>query len=104
MQNLYAAGTTRLPGALGIHLKYVETISEMRVAKALMKLEEKYPFVGSSLAPVFYPGSLRVKGDDLEFWRNAIRARMAPNRWGTRLDAISMAVALETSAEEKAPA
>ncbi|KAL7928853.1 hypothetical protein V8C35DRAFT_316940 [Trichoderma chlorosporum] len=86
IQNLYAAGSSRQPGALGIHLKYKETISHARVATVLREVEEKYPTVGVSLVPVFFPGSLRAKGDDLEFWRSAMRARLAPNKFGTRID------------------
>lgn len=86
IQNLYAAGASRRPGALGIHLEHKETISHPRVAKVLREVEEKYPTVGVSLIPVFFPGSLRAKGDDLEFWQNAMTARMAPNRFGTRID------------------
>ncbi|RYP32559.1 hypothetical protein DL767_005171 [Monosporascus sp. MG133] len=104
MQNLYAAGTARHPSALGIHLKRVETIRAGKVAAALKQLEEKYPLVGTSLAPIFFPGSLRVKGDDLKFWHSALQARMAPNKFGTRLDAISTFVGIESVGEYKAPA
>ncbi|KAL7956780.1 hypothetical protein V8C34DRAFT_287791 [Trichoderma compactum] len=35
LQNLYAAGSSRRPSALGIHLKYRETIAHLRVATVL---------------------------------------------------------------------
>jgi hypothetical protein len=42
--------------------------------------------VGVSLIPVFFAGSLRAKGDDLEFWQRAIKSRMGPDKSGTRVD------------------
>ena len=87
VQNLHAAGASREPSALGIHLKKVETIRDKRVAAVLKRLEETYPTVGTSLVPVFFPGGLRVnKGDDLTFWQSALKSRLAPNRYGTRID------------------
>ncbi|PKS08374.1 hypothetical protein jhhlp_005318 [Lomentospora prolificans] len=86
VQNLHAAGASRTPGAFGIHLKLVEIIRDKRVASVLKKVEEKYPMAGTSLVPIFFPGGLRVKDEDLTYWRKAINDRMAPNRYGTRID------------------
>ena len=57
-----------------------------RVAAVLKEVEEKYPTVGTALLPVFFPGSLRAKGDDLAFWREAISAKTAPNKFGSCVD------------------
>ncbi|RYP06942.1 hypothetical protein DL765_009308 [Monosporascus sp. GIB2] len=35
---------------------------------------------------IYFPGGLRVKGDDLGFWQSALNSRLAPNRYGTRID------------------
>ncbi|GAB1319241.1 RDD domain-containing protein [Madurella fahalii] len=87
VQNLHAAGASRKPSALGIHLKKVKTVRDKRVAAVLKRLEETYSTVGTSLVPVFFPGGLRVnKGDDLNFWQSALKSRLAPNRYGTRID------------------
>lgn len=86
IQNLHAAGASRKPGALGIHLKELEKISDKRVAAVLKRVEEKYPTVGTSLVPIFFPGGLRVKGEDLTFWQSALRSQQEPNRYGTRID------------------
>lgn len=58
------------------------------MAEVLKMAEEQYPDVGLALVPVFFPGSMRVKDDeDLKFWRDAQERRMAPNRFGKRIDA-----------------
>ncbi|KAJ4396161.1 hypothetical protein N0V93_000380 [Gnomoniopsis smithogilvyi] len=86
IQNLVAAGSSRSPSALGLHLKHKETMRGASLAKVLKEVEERYLLVGSSLVNVFFPGSLRAKGDDLTFWQNAMKARMASNEYGSRVD------------------
>jgi hypothetical protein len=72
-----------------------------KVSKALREVEENYPFVGTSLLDVFFPGSMRVKEPDLSFWRTAQEARFADNQFGTRLDKLPLASkSLESSAKE----
>lgn len=88
IQNLFAAGTARKPSALGIHLKYREVIRADRVAKVLKEAEEKHPGLGISLLDIFFPGTLRIKNEDLGFWREALDSRFAPNKYGTRVDRI----------------
>ncbi|GAB1314548.1 Solute carrier family 40 protein (Fragment) [Madurella fahalii] len=98
IQNLYAAGAARQLGALGIHLKHRETIRGIdgkKVAGVLKELEEKYPMVGTSLVPVFFPGSLRVKGDDLQFWQKAMDKRVGTNDYGTRVDGAQTTIVVE---------
>jgi hypothetical protein len=85
IQNLLAAGVSRKPSALGIHLKHIDTIRAKRVADVLKELERKHEFVGTSLLDVFFPGGLRVKDDDVEFWLKAKEARLSPNKYGTRI-------------------
>jgi len=97
IQNLFAAGTARKPSALGIHLKYREVIRADRVAKVLKEAEENHPGLGISLLDVFFPGALRIKHEDLDFWRKALDSRFAPNKYGTRVDRIPPA---ESSASE----
>lgn len=77
VHNLVVAGAARSPGALGIHLRQVDTIADVKVSKVLHRVEAKYPMVGSSLVPVFFPGGMRVEGDEREFWDRAQQEREA---------------------------
>ena len=101
MQNLVAAGATRTPSALGVHIHHIETIRGKSVATVLKEVESKYPFVGTSLLDIFFPASLRVKGQELEFWRQAMEARLAPNKYGIRLDCLPRPLAKELSVGDK---
>jgi hypothetical protein len=85
VQNLLAAGIHRHPSTLGVHLQHIETIRAKRVADVLKEIEVKHPFVGTSLLPVFFPGGLRVKDGDVEFWFKAKEARSLPNKYGTQV-------------------
>ncbi len=71
---------------MGFHIRLVETITGSSVARVLRETESKYQFVGTSLVPVFFPGSLRVKEEDIDFWREAQHQRIRPNKWGARID------------------
>ncbi|KAK8024924.1 hypothetical protein PG990_002747 [Apiospora arundinis] len=83
IQNLYAVGSTRSPGALGIQLEEVEVFRGRKVIEVLKAVEESYPLVGTSLVNLFFPGSLRVAEDkDFEFWQGAFLRRYAPNKHG----------------------
>lgn len=52
----------------------------------LRQAEELYPGVGIQLALVFFPGSMRIREDEVEFWRHAQEQTLAPNQWGIRMD------------------
>ena len=71
VQNFVAAGAKRSAGALGIHIRHVNTISDSNVVSVLRKTEEQYPKVGLSLVPVFFPGGMRVKAGEKSFWDQA---------------------------------
>jgi len=86
IQNVVAAGAPRSPSAMGFHIRLVETITGSSVARVLRETESKYQFVGTSLVQVFFPGSLRVKEEDIDFWREAQDQRLRPNKWGARID------------------
>ena len=86
---MFAAGAPRQPAALGVHLRPVDIIRGRRVATVLRDAEAKYPGVGTSILGVFFPGGLRVKDGDLDFWRKAVGAKLAPNKYGTRVDLLS---------------
>lgn len=73
--NIYVAGAPRQPGAFGIHLHQVDTIADNKVTKVLKKTEEKYPLLGSSLVPIFFPGGMRIEQKDQEFWQVAEERR-----------------------------
>ena len=92
IQNVVAAGAPRTPGAMGFHISLKETIKGPRVAGVLKEVEDKYEFVGTSLVPVFFPGSLRVKEDEIEFWKKAQDKRLKPNKWGTRVDTLPLSL------------
>jgi hypothetical protein len=92
IQNILAAGKTRKPSALGLHIQLKETITGSSVAATLKEMESKYPLVGTSLVPVFFPGSMRVPESELGFWHEAMNRRMAPNKHGVRIDTLDSAM------------
>ncbi len=71
---------------MGLHIELIDTIRGDSVLKVLKMTEQKYPFVGTSLIPVFFPGGMRVQDEEIEFWREAQERRLAKNHWGTRID------------------
>lgn len=75
LQNIFVAGCARRPEAFGIHTELVDTISDNKVSKVLAKVEERYPLVGSSLLPVFYPAGFRAPIDQKKFWKIAKQRR-----------------------------
>jgi hypothetical protein len=87
-QNVLAAGAVRDPSALGFHLDLREVVKGPKVQEVLRNVEERYPMVGTSLLPVFFPGVMRVKESEVAFWREAIQKRMTPNEYGFRVDAL----------------
>jgi hypothetical protein len=66
LQNVVVAGAPRRPESFGLHLEFDEVISDIKVMRALMKLEDKHPGVGASLVATFFPGKLRK--DEESFW------------------------------------
>lgn len=81
MQNVTAAGASRTPGQAGIPLEFVEEFGEKKVMGSLQKCEERYPGVGASLLPIFFPGELRP--NELEWWDAARTAfsRLERRAW-----------------------
>lgn len=75
LQNIFVASCARRPEAFGIHIELVDTISDNKVSKVLAKVEERYPLVGSSLLPVFYPAGFRAPADQKSFWKSAKQRR-----------------------------
>jgi hypothetical protein len=67
IQNIYAAGARRDPGAYGIHLQFITCIAKPRVMQTLMSLEEEYPMCGSALLPIFFPGGT-LRDNEKVFW------------------------------------
>lgn len=64
--NVFVASVQRRPAALGIHLDFVECFADRKVMKALQAVQTKYPGVGTSMLPIFFPGELRP--DEKAFW------------------------------------
>ncbi|KAJ5662683.1 hypothetical protein N7462_011609 [Penicillium macrosclerotiorum] len=92
IHNIASAALSRSPSALGIHIRKTgEVFRGPRVAEVLKTAEERYPGVGLSLVPVFFPGSMRVQENSFGFWRTAQDRVMAPNKWGTRIDTLPSA-------------
>ena len=79
LQNLFVAGCARRQEAFGIHTKLIETISDNKVSKVLVKLEKQYPLVGSSLLPIFFPAGFRSPVDQKKFWKIAGQRRQTEN-------------------------
>ncbi|KAL8687110.1 MAG: hypothetical protein Q9224_005250 [Gallowayella concinna] len=71
LQNMFVAGSPRQPQAHGFHLEHINTVSDNRVCKVLARLESLYPFVGSSLLPVFYPAGFKAPSYQENFWKEA---------------------------------
>lgn len=93
-------GSTRSPGALGIHLKEVEIFRGKKVAAVLKEVEKSYPLVGTSLVGVFFPGSLRVAdNEDYEFWQKAFHLRYVPNKHGRCVGVMTPEVGHQSSPE-----
>lgn len=90
IQNIVAAGATRSSGALGVHIKVKEVLRGTKVADVLKEAEVKYPLLGTALAPVFFPGSMRVDESELQFWKDAQELRTKPNSHGIRIDSIML--------------
>lgn len=75
IHNLYVAAAPRRSNALGIHLKHDNTIVAAKVGKTLQLAEARYPTLGSSLIPVFFPGGFRTTASDKTFWDEAAMKR-----------------------------
>lgn len=71
ISNLLVAGLAREPAGFGIHLAYKECILDRKVIDVLAQAETKYPRLGSSLLPTFFPG--RLGGREEEWWEYAGR-------------------------------
>ncbi|KAL1645240.1 hypothetical protein SLS58_003947 [Diplodia intermedia] len=59
VQNVTAAGMARDPSAMGVPMESIDEIFEGRVMQMLQETERRYPKVGLSLLPIFFPGELR---------------------------------------------
>ncbi|OTA90536.1 hypothetical protein M434DRAFT_13853 [Hypoxylon sp. CO27-5] len=86
--NLVAAGASRDPSTLGIHLNQIDIITDSKVSGVLRKTEDRYPLVGSSLISVFFPGGMRVNDKEKEFWSKAesIRQTQGLSKLAIKLD------------------
>lgn len=72
-----------------VSMTHATTIKGSRVGEVLKQAESRFPFVGTSLLDVFFPGSLRVKElADIEFWRKALDSRTGPNAHGARVGSL----------------
>lgn len=58
LQNMFVAGWSRKPEALGIPLKYMTVIGSPKVFTAIVEAEKAYPTVGRALVGTFFPGGL----------------------------------------------
>lgn len=74
VQNALAAGINRKPEARGMHLDKVETVRGYKVMDVLMDVEVSYPGAGKSLVQEFFPGGLKSKYGEEQWW-NGDRAQ-----------------------------
>ncbi|KAG5977420.1 hypothetical protein E4U55_006821 [Claviceps digitariae] len=65
-ENLFEAGMRRLPESYGIPLLFREVIAQTSVMHTLYEVEDKYPRLGWSMLPTFFPGMLRE--DEMKRW------------------------------------
>ncbi|KAG5980456.1 hypothetical protein E4U54_006784 [Claviceps lovelessii] len=65
-ENLFEAGKRREPASYGIPLRFREVIAQTSVMGTLYEVEDKYPRLGWSMLPTFFPGMLRE--DEMTRW------------------------------------
>ncbi|KAG5915857.1 hypothetical protein E4U42_007895 [Claviceps africana] len=65
-ENLFEAGRSREPESYGIPLRFREVIARTGVMATLYEVEDKYPRLGWSMLPTFFPGMLR--DDEVKRW------------------------------------
>ena len=70
-QNVLVAAAPRRPEAFGLHLQFERVIGNRSVMNALKALEDRYPCLGASLVPTFFPGRLRE--DEKNYWEQKAR-------------------------------
>jgi hypothetical protein len=58
LQNMFVAGWSRKPEAIGIPLNYVTVIGSPKVSAAIIEVERAFPTVGRALVGTFFPGGL----------------------------------------------
>jgi hypothetical protein len=58
LQNMFVAGWSRNPEALGLPLKFTTVIGSPKVITALIEAEKAFPTVGRALVGTFFPGGL----------------------------------------------
>lgn len=58
LQNIFVAGWSRKPEALGLPLKFQTVIGSAKVSAALIEAERTVPKVGRALVGTFFPGGL----------------------------------------------
>jgi hypothetical protein len=58
LQNMFVAGWSRRPEALGMPLKFTTVIGHPKVSAAIMEAERAFPKVGRALVGTFFPGGL----------------------------------------------
>jgi hypothetical protein len=59
IQKICVSTWRRRPENFGIPLEFVEVIGEPRVMETLTEVERRYPKIGRSMLPEFFPGKLR---------------------------------------------
>ena len=58
LQNMFVAGWSRHPEALGLPLTFTTVIGAPKVSAALVQAEKLVPTVGRALVGTFFPGGL----------------------------------------------
>jgi hypothetical protein len=58
LQNMFVAGWSRKPEALGLPLLYTTVIGSPKVFTAVVEVEKAFPTVGRALVGTFFPGGL----------------------------------------------
>ena len=59
VQNIFVAGWSRKPEALGIPLDFHGVMGEKKVMETLLRVESEYEKLGRSMLSTFFPGDLR---------------------------------------------
>ena len=75
---MFVAGRSRDPSAFGVHLTPLEFVLENNVMGTLKEVERRYPSIGISMLPLFFPGDLR--DDEVDYWKQQKETRKMRQR------------------------
>ena len=82
MQNIFVAGWSRKPEALGVPLDFHGVMGEKKVMETLLKVESEYENLGRSMLSTFFQGDLR---DDEKAQWDALKREQKDREKGAKM-------------------